>query len=161
MLLAVLSVCSEEELDTDSDGETKEEHAAEQIRLRREQIKNKIRAVGRMQRVFTLLREEAESATELVIPTDPNATPVTNQLAVNGAQMSRGIKSFEDAYVFLHIFHIALRLTLRRPFEITAENPISQTNVFPNSSHAPTRPSSPRPACVLPVVATIWRVWIR
>jgi serine/threonine-protein phosphatase 2B catalytic subunit len=119
MLLAVLSVCSEEELDTDSDGEIKEEHAAEQIRLRREQIKNKIRAVGRMQRVFTLLREEAESATELVIPTDPNATPVTNQLAVNGAQMSRGIKSFEDAYVLLHVSHVALQLTLHCPLEFT------------------------------------------
>lgn len=56
MLLAVLSVCSEEELDTESDEDSKEELAAEQIRQRREQIKNKIRAVGRMQRVFTLLR---------------------------------------------------------------------------------------------------------
>jgi len=56
MLLAVLSVCSEEELDTDSDDEAKEENAAEAIALRRQQIKNKIRAVGRMQRVFTLLR---------------------------------------------------------------------------------------------------------
>lgn len=56
MLLSVLSVCSEEELDTDSEDEVKEEKAAEEIRLRRQQIKNKIRAVGRMQRVFTLLR---------------------------------------------------------------------------------------------------------
>ena len=56
MLLAVLSVCSEEELDTESDEEAKEAQAAEEIQKRREQIKNKIRAVGRMQRVFTLLR---------------------------------------------------------------------------------------------------------
>ena len=55
MLLAVLSVCSEEELDVE-EGEGKEDQEAEQLRQRREQIKNKIRAVGRMQRVFTLLR---------------------------------------------------------------------------------------------------------
>ena len=35
------------------------------INARRQQIKNKIMAVGRMQRVFQLLREEAENATEL------------------------------------------------------------------------------------------------
>jgi serine/threonine-protein phosphatase 2B catalytic subunit len=62
MLLAILSICSQEELDTDSDGdeddnaENKEEKAAEEIRQRREQIRKKILAVGKMQRVFSLLR---------------------------------------------------------------------------------------------------------
>jgi hypothetical protein len=61
MLLAVLSVCSPEELEDGSWSEEEEEpehayaesadHAA-----RREQIKNKIRAVGRMQLIFQNLR---------------------------------------------------------------------------------------------------------
>ncbi|KAJ2929566.1 hypothetical protein H1R20_g7537, partial [Candolleomyces eurysporus] len=96
MLLAVLSVCSEEELDTDSDDEAKEVQAAEEITKRREQIKNKIRAVGRMQRVFTLLREESESATELAVAI-PSEGALPNQLAVNGAKISKSIHSFEEA----------------------------------------------------------------
>lgn len=56
MLLSVLSVCSEEELDGDSEEEAKGDQTADEIQARREQIRNKIRAVGRMQRVFTILR---------------------------------------------------------------------------------------------------------
>lgn len=70
MLLAILSICSEEELedssseestDVDSDGaETRTITdlglTPAEIAQRRQQIKNKILAVGRMQRVFTLLR---------------------------------------------------------------------------------------------------------
>ncbi|KAF5340239.1 hypothetical protein D9611_007793 [Ephemerocybe angulata] len=96
MLLGVLSVCTEDELDTESDEEAKEDQAAEQIRLRREQIKHKIRAVGRMQRVFTLLREEAESASELTLA-NPASAALPNQLAVNGTKISKGIHSFEEA----------------------------------------------------------------
>ena len=64
MLLAVLSVCSPEELedDTMSSEEEEAEHAlADPASLgaraaRREQIKNKIRAVGRLQVMFQNLR---------------------------------------------------------------------------------------------------------
>lgn len=60
MLLAILSICSQEELveseeEEGGEGKTEEEHAAEQL-ARRQAIKNKILAVGRMQRVFQLLR---------------------------------------------------------------------------------------------------------
>ncbi|TFK21382.1 serine/threonine-protein phosphatase 2B catalytic subunit [Coprinopsis marcescibilis] len=99
MLLAVLSVCSEEELDTDSEDEAKEAQAAEEIRLRRQQIKNKIRAVGRMQRVFALLREEAENATELTtdvnVPTEALSATGVDQLSVH--RLSKNIRSFADA----------------------------------------------------------------
>lgn len=58
MLLAVLSVCSREELnDSDSDdegGQEEDDEAA--LAGRSQQIKNKILAVGRMQRVFQILR---------------------------------------------------------------------------------------------------------
>lgn len=70
MLLAILSICSEEELEeSDSSGEegvdenghrrvnvSGGEMTAADYAHRRQQIKNKIMAVGRMQRVFQLLR---------------------------------------------------------------------------------------------------------
>jgi serine/threonine-protein phosphatase 2B catalytic subunit len=65
MLLAILSICSAEELEesseesTDvSDGEEGQHREApvRDLSARRQQIKNKILAVGRMQRVFNALR---------------------------------------------------------------------------------------------------------
>ena len=59
MLLAILSICSQEELDSESDGEggeAEEANREEDIAARRQAIKNKIRAVGRMQKVFQILR---------------------------------------------------------------------------------------------------------
>ena len=64
MLLAVLSVCSPEELEDDSSSSEDElaEHAlidqatSNARAARREQIKNKIRAVGRLQVMFQNLR---------------------------------------------------------------------------------------------------------
>ena len=63
MLLAVLSVCSEEEL-TDADSDSIEgtevptdiAPTPEEIRRRRQEIKNKILAVGKVQRMFQILR---------------------------------------------------------------------------------------------------------
>lgn len=60
MLLAILSICSQEELDSESDGEEEaqgeEALRTEAIAARRQAIKNKIMAVGRMQKVFQILR---------------------------------------------------------------------------------------------------------
>ena len=63
MLLAILSICSQEELDSESDGEDEEEVQEEEealrteaVAARRQAIKNKIMAVGRMQKVFQILR---------------------------------------------------------------------------------------------------------
>jgi serine/threonine-protein phosphatase 2B catalytic subunit len=62
MLLAILSICSKEELLTDNwsdDEDGREAPSVADVPLssrRREQIKSKIRAVGRMQKVFQLLR---------------------------------------------------------------------------------------------------------
>jgi len=75
MLLAILSICSAEELEESSEestdvseeegGKPKEILVSPEISARRQQIKNKILAVGRLQRVFNALREEAEGASEL------------------------------------------------------------------------------------------------
>lgn len=69
MLLAVLAVCTEEELEgtesiaasDDDDTRTIGEAALSsgEVAERRQEIKNKILAVGKMQRIFQLLRYES------------------------------------------------------------------------------------------------------
>ena len=65
MLLAILSICSAEELEESSEEDTDVSDADEkfgeipmspEISARRQMIKNKILAVGRLQRVFNVLR---------------------------------------------------------------------------------------------------------
>ncbi|KAL0948390.1 hypothetical protein HGRIS_010972 [Hohenbuehelia grisea] len=66
-LLAILRICSEEELaDLDLEGEARAGMSQEEIDQRRQQIKNKILGVGRMQRVFQLLQEESENTMDLL-----------------------------------------------------------------------------------------------
>lgn len=93
----------------------------QEIAQRRQQIKNKILAVGRMQRVFQLLRcvtstfsftlgslvctlysEEAENASELSTATDADPLGVqrsssVDALGVQGNQIRRHIRNFDDA----------------------------------------------------------------
>ncbi|CAA7270257.1 unnamed protein product [Cyclocybe aegerita] len=67
MLVAVLNTCTKEELEEGDDDLailSPTTAAAEQAE-RRKVIKNKIMAVGRMARVFALLREESEKVSEL------------------------------------------------------------------------------------------------
>ncbi|KAJ3758704.1 Metallo-dependent phosphatase-like protein [Lentinula raphanica] len=110
MLLAILSICSEEELTEEDSSEDEESKALADASMspadyqqRRQQIKNKIMAVGRMQRVYQLLREESEAASELVATEDLSgqATPGLrigpDALGVQGTQISRNIRSFDDA----------------------------------------------------------------
>ncbi|KAF9043876.1 Metallo-dependent phosphatase [Hymenopellis radicata] len=99
MLLAVLSVCSSEEL-TESDSDSDEVMADSKgvdVEQRRQQIKNKILAVGRMQRVFQILREEAESASELTLSEEGNLTRRFGGDALGVQQINRSIRSFDDA----------------------------------------------------------------
>ncbi|KAF8218128.1 Metallo-dependent phosphatase-like protein [Mycena galopus ATCC 62051] len=88
-------------LDADGDAEMRDRTARtlglstpEEVARRRQEIKSKIIAVGRMQRVFQLLREEAESASELV---DAEAgVGVSGGLGVQ-RQVRGSIRNFEDA----------------------------------------------------------------
>ncbi|KDR70155.1 hypothetical protein GALMADRAFT_255002 [Galerina marginata CBS 339.88] len=103
MLLAILSICSQEELDIEDDEEGEAEQSAESLAARRQLIKSKILAVGRMQKVFQLLREESENATELdnggVVA--GSSTGVSrlgpDALTVQGTKINRSIRTFADA----------------------------------------------------------------
>lgn len=101
MLLGVLAVCTEEELEASDENLPAQVESnivpAQEVSARRQEIKNKIMAVGKMQRLYAILRyvysldilstvfivtlfcsEEAEGATELLpdtrLPPPPGAT---------------------------------------------------------------------------------------
>ncbi|KAJ7875709.1 Metallo-dependent phosphatase-like protein, partial [Mycena olivaceomarginata] len=127
MLLASLSICSEEELECDSDGSEDELdvcgrprrrrktdvdgvgdpemrsrrattpglNTSQDVARRRQVIKSKIIAVGRMQRVFQLLREQAESASELV-NAEAGKADVSGGLGVQ-REILQNIHNFDDA----------------------------------------------------------------
>ncbi|KAL3311668.1 Serine/threonine-protein phosphatase 2B catalytic subunit alpha [Cichlidogyrus casuarinus] len=99
MLINVLNICSDDELISDSiDDETL-------INARKDVIKNKIRAIGKMARVFTLLREESESILQLKGLTPNGMLPIgalsggkeTLKGALVGISPHHKIASFEEA----------------------------------------------------------------
>ena len=67
MLISMLNICSKEELEEDVDIVPTDEatRAAEEREARRQIIRNKVMAIGRLSRVFAVLREESESVSEL------------------------------------------------------------------------------------------------
>lgn len=105
MLLAILSTSSEDELKEDqtpssaSPGPTSPPLNTpmdpESIEYKRRAIKNKILAIGRLSRVFQVLREESERVTELKTASGGRLPAGTLMLGAEG--IKNAISNFEDA----------------------------------------------------------------
>lgn len=105
MLMAILSTCSEDELKEDiapsaiSPGPISPIPSSpldpESIEYKRRAIKNKILAIGRLSRVFQVLREESESVTELKTASGGRLPAGTLMLGAEG--IKEAITGFEDA----------------------------------------------------------------
>lgn len=96
MLLAMLNCCTKEELEESSDEEALVPPTPEESAERRKVIKNKILAVGRMSRVFALLREESEKVSELKSVSGSAKLPY-GTLALGAEGIKDAISGFEDA----------------------------------------------------------------
>ncbi|KAI0041511.1 serine/threonine protein phosphatase 2B [Auriscalpium vulgare] len=101
MLVAVLNTCTAEELAISSDEEeaATETPAAvltEESAERRKVIKGKILAIGRMARVFSLLREESERVSELKSVSGSAKLPF-GTLALGAEGIKDAINGFDDA----------------------------------------------------------------
>ncbi|KAG5645519.1 3',5'-cyclic-nucleotide phosphodiesterase (PDEase) (3':5'-CNP) [Asterophora parasitica] len=104
MLVAVLNTCTKEELE-EGDEElaiVAPAVAPQESAERRKIIKNKIMAVGRMARVFALLREESEKVSELKSVSGSNRLPY-GTLASGSEGIREAINGFDDAYVFSYL----------------------------------------------------------
>lgn len=89
MLLAILNICSKQELQEDEEDLTASE-------LRQQVIKNKIKAVGKMAVVFNTLRNENESILELKSVLGVQKLP-PGSLALGAEGIKEAIKTFDDA----------------------------------------------------------------
>jgi hypothetical protein len=110
MLISILNVCSKEELDEEEeeeeasmalqeigdDGKVLEGEEEEVSDDRRAVVKQKILAVGRMSRVFGLLREEAERVSELKGASPTGKLPY-GQLASGSEGIKESIENYDDA----------------------------------------------------------------
>ncbi|KAI9249664.1 calcineurin [Phascolomyces articulosus] len=110
MLLAILNICTQEELQADNQQQQKEgstiEPAASSAMYRRtspdfEQhrrhiIQNKIRAIGRISRAYSVLREHSEMVTELKNLSGTGKLP-TGTLMLGSEGIRDAISTFEEA----------------------------------------------------------------
>jgi serine/threonine-protein phosphatase 2B catalytic subunit len=107
MLIAILNTCSKEELDEEtpltatsprsppSDSAQSPVLDPNSTEAKRRAIKNKILAIGRLSRVFQVLREESERVTELKTVTGGRLPAGTLMLGAEG--IKDAITSFEEA----------------------------------------------------------------
>ncbi|KZF20403.1 serine/threonine protein phosphatase 2B catalytic subunit [Xylona heveae TC161] len=101
MLIAILNTCSREELEEETPSSATSGPASplpsdpDSVEFKRRAIKNKILAIGRISRVFQVLREESERVTELKTASGGRLPAGTLMLGAEG--IKQAINSFEDA----------------------------------------------------------------
>ncbi|KAL5051202.1 Serine/threonine-protein phosphatase 2B catalytic subunit [Aspergillus fruticulosus] len=105
MLIAILNTCSKEELEDETPSTVSpaepsppmsmETVDTESTEFKRRAIKNKILAIGRLSRVFQVLREESERVTELKTAAGGRLPAGTLMLGAEG--IKQAITNFEDA----------------------------------------------------------------
>ena len=102
MLIAILNTCSKEELDDPEPTPVSPPSSPplptidpESTEAKRRAIKNKILAIGRLSRVFQVLREESERVTELKTASGGRLPAGTLMLGAEG--IKQAIHNFEDA----------------------------------------------------------------
>ncbi|GMK58804.1 hypothetical protein CspeluHIS016_0602460 [Cutaneotrichosporon spelunceum] len=147
MLIAILNCCTKEELEEEEETpmitpETPEMDTEDVSAERRQIIKNKILAVGRMSRVFSLLREESERVSELKSLTGSGTLPAG--LLANGAEgIKEAIQGFDDARKS-DIENERLPPDIIDPDENMPASPSStSTPASPIASGVPASPASP------------------
>ena len=108
MLIAILNTCSKEELEEDTttpgassaisqqSGPSSPPLDPESTEFKRRAIKNKILAIGRLSRVFQVLREESERVTELKTASGTGRLPA-GTLMLGAEGIKQAIHNFEDA----------------------------------------------------------------
>ncbi|KAH8232232.1 hypothetical protein KR032_002462 [Drosophila birchii] len=159
MLVNILNICSDDELVAGPDDELEEElrkkivlvpanvnnnnnnntpsKPASMSALRKEIIRNKIRAIGKMSRVFSILREESESVLKLKGLTPTGALPVgalsggrdSLKEALQGLTAATQIHSFAEAK---GMDAVNERMPPRRPLLMSASS--SSITTVANSS---------------------------
>jgi serine/threonine-protein phosphatase 2B catalytic subunit len=108
MLIAILNTCSKEELEDDpgqaviaapasppATTVSSPSYDPDSVEFKRRAIKNKILAIGRLSRVFQVLREESERVSELKTAAGGRLPAGTLMLGAEG--IKQAIHSFEDA----------------------------------------------------------------
>ncbi|KAL4988732.1 Serine/threonine-protein phosphatase 2B catalytic subunit [Aspergillus falconensis] len=105
MLIAILNTCSKEELEDETPSTVSPAEPSppmsmdtvdtESTEFKRRAIKNKILAIGRLSRVFQVLREESERVTELKTAAGGRLPAGTLMLGAEG--IKQAITNFEDA----------------------------------------------------------------
>lgn len=103
MLIAILNTCSKEELEDDTPSSVSPTLPSsppsatdkDDSDFKRRAIKNKILAIGRLSRVFQVLREESERVTELKTASGGRLPAGTLMLGAEG--IKQAIHNFEDA----------------------------------------------------------------
>lgn len=101
MLIAILSICSDEELQDEAAAATSPSAVTpgsqdpESLEFRRRALKNKILAIGRLSRVFSVLREESEGVSELKSASGGRLPAGTLMLGAQG--IKNAIQSFDAA----------------------------------------------------------------